>query len=56
MDTRTKENCSEAFTAMMCQVEFLWVLRQDTNVSEKHAAFIFKVKMEAAWTCETLVS
>jgi hypothetical protein len=31
----------------------LW---QDTNVSEVHAASIFALKMEAAWTSEMLVS
>jgi hypothetical protein len=28
---------------------------QDTNVSEVHSASIFRVKMEAAWTSETVV-
>jgi len=32
------------------------VLCLDTNVSEVHAAFVFTLKMEAAWTSETFVS
>jgi hypothetical protein len=37
----------------------LWrrvLLWQDTNDSEVHAASMFTLKMEAAWTSETLVS
>jgi hypothetical protein len=48
-----------AFTAVNFLVEVSWVvtpLWKGTNDSEVHDASTFRVKMEAAWTSETVVS
>jgi hypothetical protein len=42
----------EAFTVVMFHVEVFWVV----TLSEVHATSILSLKMEAAWTSETLVS
>jgi hypothetical protein len=46
--------------AVMFQVEVFWVVTPSSVVVEYHsavhAASIFRVKLEAAWACEKLVS
>jgi hypothetical protein len=41
---------------MNIQVVFFWFVTPCSDVVGCHAASIFRVKMEAAWTSETLVS
>jgi hypothetical protein len=46
----------EAFTAVMFQVEIFWVVMPCSVVVIYHAASIFRVKLEVAWTSLSFVS